>query len=555
MKGKWLTSICALALILNLVPSARAAENKGMATVLVGLAYGSSVLDGANLANDVGTGYRFGYLDGDRVFQPVAYTAETSISVVKTQNVWYGLNHSYSDSLKSYSDDITSDIGVGCWHVRLPAEAEPASFEEAQMLAQNTGGFPAWIDGVWQVRLGAYMTQEEAQTQAEAVGGTVVGTSAYGVSVVKTGTNTVLFQFDGGADRALTVAPGLDGGEKSVTHYRGARYYGMFQFRRINGGDLTVINAIDIDDYISCVLSQEMSSSWPMEALKAQAVCARNYVEMDSGRHKNSGFDVCPDVHCQAYPGMARANERTIQATAETAKLRAYYNGVLAETYFFSSDGGGTEACKNVWQKDLPYLCGVEDPYEASVADKISNYNWTVTYTVEELTQRLQTTYGIAVGTTVADIRVEEVTPTGNVRHVVVVGANGKEWDIYKENVRNHFGLRSMRYTVSKSGGAPEKTYYTDGGNTLSSMNNVYAIGGNGSVSKVSGTPYVITASGTQTLPGAAAGSTGALSFTFTGTGWGHHVGMSQWGAYAMAQQGFTFDQILKFYYPGIEIY
>ena len=112
-----------------------------------------------------------------------------------------------------------------------------------------------------------------------------------------------------------------------------------------------------------------------------------------------------------------------------------------------------------------------------------------------------------------------------------------------------------MRYTVSKSGGAPEQTYYTDGGNTLSSMNNVYAINGNGSVSTVSGTPYVITASGTQALPGAAAGSTGALSFTFAGTGWGHHVGMSQWGAYAMAQQGFTFDQILKFYYPGIEIY
>lgn len=86
-------------------------------------------------------------------------------------------------------------------------------------------------------------------------------------------------------------------------------------------------------------------------------------------------------------------------------------------------------------------------------------------------------------------------------------------------------------------------------------MSGVYAIGGSGAAARITGNPYVITGSGTQFLP-APTGSTSAGEnvFTVTGSGWGHSVGMSQWGAYAMAQQGKTFEQILTFYYPGTEI-
>jgi len=89
-------------------------------------------------------------------------------------------------------------------------------------------------------------------------------------------------------------------------------------------------------------------------------------------------------------------------------------------------------------------------------------------------------------------------------------------------------------------------------------MNGVYAIGGDGSTRKLTGNPYVITGEGTaRFLPGPSGGggAAGELSFVFNGSGWGHSVGMSQWGAYAMAQQGYTFDEILKFYFPGVEIY
>ena len=106
MKHKWLTAFCALALVTASLPAAHA-DGPVDPLVLVGLAYGGNALDGANLENQVGVGYRFGYLDADRTFLQVGYTTETAVSVVKTQNVWYG---SY-DGYTSYSDAITSDIG------------------------------------------------------------------------------------------------------------------------------------------------------------------------------------------------------------------------------------------------------------------------------------------------------------------------------------------------------------------------------------------------------------------------------------------------------------
>lgn len=533
-------------------------------TVFVGLAYGDNAVAGANLANDVGSGFLFGYLDAERQFQQVGYTERTSLSVVKTQNVYYGYN--YGNNLVSYSDTITSDILVGCWHVQIPGT--PATFEEARANADAWGGFPAWINGTWQVRLGAYGTQEEAQAAANSVGGAVVGTSAYGVSVVQTGTNIVLFQFDGGESTPLTVMPNCAGGERTVTHFRGTRYYGGFKYQRINGGNLTVVNVVNIDDYVSCVVSQEMSPSWPMEALKAQAVCARSYQQfhLNSGsQHKQSeGFEVCSTTHCQAYPGVKGTTERTDQAVAETAGLSVWYHGEPADTVYFASDGGGTEDVKNVWgSSNYPYLCGIIDPYEETISEKIAYWDNVQTFTASEITAIIQPYiqskgYNCAA---IVDFQVTELTPTGNVKSISFTDANGKSWPFtqsYAATIaRTYLGIKSIRYTVTKSGEATGGVYYTDGGNTLSSMNGVYAINGDGKARKLTGNPYVITASGTQFLPAPTGGDTseGDAVFTITSRGYGHNIGMSQWGAYAMAQQGFTFDEILKFYYPGIEIY
>ncbi len=587
MKRKWLPVLCVLSLVLSMHPWVYAAQGdegeeppliptdsytqeapastspevtpgkSGLpedSTIIVGLAYGSNALPGANLQVDVGTGYRFGYLDADRVFQPLGSTEEINISVVKAWPVWYGSDNGYM----SYSDKITSNIMVGCFHVQYPIEA--ATYEEALVAAQGyEGGFPAWIQGGWQVRSGSYETREAAQAAADAAGGTVGETSMYGMSVVSRGTSRILFQFDGGKDIPFIVKPGLDDSVKTVTWFKSVRYYGAFQYYRVGGGNLTVSNVLPLNDYAECVISQEMSPSWPLEALKAQAVCARTYYEQNlrKGNHSANGFDICNSTHCQAYPGMDKTNTRTAQATAETTGLRIWYDGKPAEIYYFSSDGGATEDIRNVWggNTDYPYLRGVIDPYEADVT-KLNYYSsWTKSFTTSELTQLLRDKgYGNAV---IVDFRITELTANGNVKSIAFVDANGKSWPfVHQSGVRDLLGLRSMRYSVTASGETSGGAYYTQDGTALTTMSGVYAINGNGKTAQLDGDLWVISASGEEELSGPYGGSaTGEILFTIQGSGWGHNVGMSQWGAYSMASKGFTFEDILTFYYPGVEIY
>ncbi len=554
MKKRWLAALSAVTMTLTLcVPLPAHAEGTAQTPVLVGLSYSTGPIPGANLENSVGEGYRLGFLDEERNFIQLGYTAEKKISVAKTQNVWYASDNDY----RSYTDKVTSDVFVGCWHVKL--DLAPASFDEAQAAAQAVGGFPAWIDGAYEVRVGTYGTQEEAQAALDALLAqgylaALAWTSSYGVSVITTGTSTILFQYDVGKGGALCVMPGVDDSVQNITWFKQTKYFGGFQYQRVTGGNLTVSNVVGLDDYANCVISREMSSSWPLEALKAQAICARNYYETSLGRHTADGYDICPTAHCQAYYGMGRTNERTAQAAAETAGLRAWYQGEPVNTYYFSSDGGATEDVRNVWSdnSNMPYLCGVIDPYEDYVADKNANSSWTVQFTSSQLTEKLR-----AKGyncDTVTDVQLT-FTPTGNVKTLTFVDAKGTRYPYTKTSVKSFLDLKSIHYNVTASGGGSDGVYYTDGGGTLSSLDGAYAIGGDGSVSQIAGNPYVITGSGTQALPAPGGAAAGEKVFTFQGAGWGHNVGMSQFGAYAMALQGMSYLDILTFYYPGIEIY
>ena len=512
-------------------------------TIRVGVAQGGGALPGANLLNSVGSGYRLGYFDSGLSFVQLGYTYETAISVLKTQTLYFdGKNYVPS----------ASGAAVGCYHLQLPGAY--GTYDDALRAAGQVGGFPAWIDGAYYVRQGAYLSAEAAdQALATGIlpGGNVVGTSGGGVSVVKTGTAHILFQFDsGGAGGMLGIQPDLSGAEKPATWFAGYKYYGGFRYQRIGGGDLTVVNILDREDYINCVISQEMSEGWPLEALKAQSVVARSYAAVSATRHKSQGFDLCNTTHCQAYPGMGRIGVNTARAAAETAGQYVWYGGDIVETYYFSSDGGATEDAKNVWTTGKPYLVGVIDPWEAAVADKIPNYNWSITYTTAELEQKLR-----AGNRPIGDLAgvVVNPTPTGNAKSVTFTDTAGKSWTIAGDSARIFIKPNngSVRYRLESSGGGG---YFVNGsGNTLSSTAGAYAIGGDGGITQVGEGAYAITSAGVQALRPAASGGSGG-SYTFVGSGWGHNVGMSQWGAYAMAQAGKTYDEILKFYYTGVEV-
>ena len=343
-----------LAVVLAL-PTVLAAGSGGE-MVRVGLAYGSGALVNANLENNTGygSGYRMGYFDDDLDFVELAWTDEdeTQITMVKTQNTWVN-GTSYSNS------DNGGDV-IGCYHVLV--ESGYRSYEHAAADAQEyRDGFVAWIDGNYQVRAGSYTSRQEAEDAAQSLGGTVTGTSSYAVNVTRTGTAEILFQFDGGDELALGVMPDVTGADAVRTWFKGYRYYGGFRYERIGGGDLTVVNIVDLETYIKGVVPYEMSSSWPLEALKVQAVCARSYayINIHSGKHTSYHFDVCNTTDCQAYYGAGtnsssyQATERTDQAVDETAGEYAWYDGQVIEAFYSSSHGGASESVYNVWGSSL----------------------------------------------------------------------------------------------------------------------------------------------------------------------------------------------------------
>lgn len=565
-----------LAVVLAL-PTVLAAGSGGE-MVRVGLAYGSGALVNANLENNTGygSGYRMGYFDDDLDFVELAWTDEdeTQITMVKTQNTWVN-GTSYSNS------DNGGDV-IGCYHVLV--ESGYRSYEQAAADAQEyRDGFVAWIDGDYQVRAGSYTSRQEAEDAAQSLGGTVAGTSSYAVNVTCTGTAEILFQFDGGDDLALGVMPDVTGADAVRTWFKGYRYYGGFRYERIGGGDLTVVNIVDLETYIKGVVPYEMSSSWPLEALKVQAVCARSYayINIHSGKHTSYHFDVCNTTDCQAYYGAGtnsssyQATERTDQAVDETAGEYAWYDGQVIEAFYSSSHGGASESVYNVWGTSLeqyPYLCGVEDPYEADMASKNSYSSWTVSYTSSELAQRLEN-YGYDASSGIESL-ILTYSDLGNVIQVRVNYRDGGSDTIRPSSMRSVFGISSIRFTVngqaassgsgttSSSGGG----LTANGSTSLDSQGTYTVISGSGSLSQagldglyaISGSGSITPAedaasgggSGTDTPTGTQVTVSGS-SYSFQGSGNGHQLGLSQYGAWAMAERGFTYDEIIEFYYPG----
>lgn len=540
-----------------LLPSTRARAAGNNPTVRVGLFYGENALPAANLLNSQNAGYQFGYFNSELQFVPLGATDETAITMLKADTMYLSAG-SYTQTRPSGGFEA-----IGGSHVQLPAAY--SSFEQAEAAAAAVGGFPVWTGETYYVRSGTYISPAEAQNAAAGLSGTAVSAGTNAVTVVKTGTDDILFQMDAGTYCSLAVRPGIQDGITAVTWFKQHKYYGSFQYQRIDGGNLTVSNVLPVEEYIKGVVPNEMSNAWPLEALKAQAVCARTYayIKVEGSKHLSQGFDLCNTTDCQVYQGLTGAGDRSDQAVEETEGECIWYQGARVEANYFSSDGGATEDASNVWTNSAPYLIGVLDPYEAYVEDQISlqyDYHWTKTFTKEELAAMLRSKkYQCA---DVVDFRITQTTATGNVLTVAVIDSAGKSWPFSKEKARTFFGLPSQRYTISGGSGIASNGsgYTVAGGSTLNSLDGTYAISGSGAVSAITTTPYVISGSGTSVLtpsplsPPVSSVETASNAFTISGSGLGHLVGMSQWGANAMAKQGYRYDQILKFYYTGIEV-
>lgn len=543
-------------------------------TIRVGLHYGTGAIEGLNLLNEVGSGYRFGYYDGSNRFVELGSTGKTAISVVETMNVYYGTYDEY----QSYHTTITSGVAVGEYHLQLPGSY--ASFAQAQAAAsQYPGGFAAYIGGTYYARVGNYTTRDGAVAAQAALGAgaQLCGTSGYGVSVVETGTSTILFQYDDlGQGTGLGVEPIQTGGEKCTTWSKGFLYNGGFRFERIKGDKLTVVNIVEFEDYIEGVVATEMNNRWPIEALKAQAVAARSYAVSLGSKHSAHHFDICDDTHCQAYAGQTSAGPNTRTAVEQTTGLGVLYNGKSAQSFYYSSNGGASESVSNVWgsnQASYPYLIGKADPYEPTLNLKNT---WERTFTSSQIISKLLSAYQVTAP--IVSAAVTFYTDVGNPKTITFTDSAGKNFSVSAARVYQSLGLPSFRFGFKGAGGTSQPVPTTpsvdvtiNDSAVVDNLAGLYAIDGKGNISALGGDLYVITDSGTTQLGqsvdqgqgqgGQSAGNAWSSSatmvngsITFAGRGWGHNIGLSQFGAKAMAEQGYTYLQILQFYYTGITV-
>ncbi|MDR2359956.1 MAG: SpoIID/LytB domain-containing protein [Oscillospiraceae bacterium] len=542
----------AIAFLTALTPvNTNAGISDEYAIIKCGLNYGSNGLVYANLENHTGQGYSLGYFDSDREFVEIAYTSETQITMLKDRSLYIT-----NDSKNIYVQDKPQSVAgtIGCYH---KTAGEYRSYASASEAASNySDGFVAYSRGTYLALYGNYMSSSDASNLWTG--------SSNCVTVVKTGTNRILFEFDGGSGVGLGVMPDGRGGE-ALTWFKGYKYLGGFEYiRNSPDGNLTVINVLSMEDYIRGVLPSEMSPSWPAEALKAQAVCARTYAAHNKNKHASYGFDVCNTADCQVYSGLQTQSSEIDRAVRETSGKYITYNGEVASIFYFSSDGGATEDSENVFNEAIPYLRGKIDEYEPLIST--GHESWTAEFTAAQISETLQGKgYGIG--------RVVSITPVytrlGNIYSITFKDSGGKTFTFSREQARTILGgskVLSARFSISVKGSEAEasepETLYIAGQSEPFTDTDVYAIGTGGTERVTEREITVITGSG-----GTAKRVLGELgqslvsgveqvgeAFVFRGSGWGHNVGMSQWGARAMAEIGKDYEDIIYYYFTNVEI-
>lgn len=351
---------------------------------------------------------------------------------------------------------------------------------------------------------------ERIFVKAGSIDSPVITITADGSSfTVKNSSGSVVYTGSG----SLALHPVSEG--KALTRVNDAdRYYGDFELRQAYKapGYITVINYVNIEDYVKGVIPYEYSPSWPAEALKAAAITARNFaVTADWDAYSSFGFDIT--YNSQVYYGRGETRSESYFAATDSAVdatagvFLTYSDGgqnKLCTTYYHSSSGGATEDSANIWGGSLSYLVGKLDPYEAAAASQASNYTYSITNSrTGPALRALADKYDL--GTIAKDgIRVETYPDTGNVKRVTVTDVNG--------------------YYVEYTGSDRQK-FLKDFGFTAYSYR------------------YKVTY------------DEASDSFTCTRLGWGHNVGLSQWGAYAMAAEyGKDYQDILGFYYTGTHL-
>lgn len=442
---------------------------------------------------------------------------------------------------------ITRGDGAYLASAQTYASLADAANRASELSAQGVPAFGAYYQSEFRVMIGKYLTTDEAAASVGDVAGVV------GDTLVPVWATSKMVIVDVGGYRLI-----FDSGENSFgivsatdapVSYNGKQYRGYLIAERRDNSDMSVINLVQMEDYLAGVVGSEMYASWPIEALKAQAVIARTYACATTS-YAGYGIDVTDDTRTQAYGGVEKETDATWRAAQETSGVMILYNGAPAQTYFCSSSGGKTADVYSAWGggEGLDYLVSVDDPYEDT--ENIPGGVWSVSYTADELSARL-VSQGYDVGHVISVVVTERGERDERVHRIKFIGTAGEKEASF-DSIRTVLGLRSTYFYLAEGGGEPESvSVLTAEGTVSSTVNGKVSLGADGNASV--GDRVVLSGAGETrviTAPQRAAQDT----FTFNGRGYGHGVGMSQYGAKGMAEAGFGFRDIILHYYPGTEL-
>ncbi len=376
------------------------------------------------------------------------------------------------------------------------------------------------------------------------------------------------------------------------------------------------VNILHLETYIAGVIPYEIGNTWPLETQKAFAIAVRSYAIANLGRHKSSyNADLCSSTNCQVYKGFNSTNARVRQAANETKGLIAVYNGTndICITAYSSSTGGCTASSWDVWgssRKVYGYLSAVATPWEKY--EKYGNGSWTSTATGKQLYERLEAKGYTALTSAVTKIEITKFAENSTYVYAIkFYDKAGHTVEVKQVNkVKSLLSpyVNSGNFVVGKAGSTVTRTNYTmmgfgasnaeptlgvvvktnpfehilydrqtfsvltaNGTQTFDDSNEEYVATANGTLSfnmthsldsnfyptitgvngaKLPDIMKLQTLVETETIT--AEGTSG--SFVFIGRGWGHGVGLSQWGIKDLGDLGYDYETIFKAYYSDVRI-
>jgi stage II sporulation protein D len=268
-------------------------------------------------------------------------------------------------------------------------------------------------------------------------------------------------------------------------------YRGTIELITLNG-NLVVINELPLEQYLVGVINSEISSTWPMESIKVQAVIARTYAVFKRNERSRAPYHLEATVMDQVYNGSELEDSRAARGVYETAGQVLTYNGAVIQAFYHANCGGHTEDVENVWGFSLPYLKGVDCQYCAANGQ----VGWEQAIPLSKIESLLRgaghKVYGLV------DIKPGSRNSRGRLKTVLLITERGT-MSIPATKFRMAVGSTTVKST--------DLTVRVDGGMAY-----------------------------------------------FRGTGYGHGVGLCQWGAKQRALDGFSYAEILLYYYPGTEL-